>query len=319
MKRNIAKYISLAVAAMLTVATLGGCNGASNVSEESTTAQTESTTEQADKDAESGDTEDISDKLEVLKADIDYLVERSDMVYKQGNLSEDKYNAIQELTARFEDIGSEGTDENMLKYNELKKSVEELKYDVSAAEDPEETDTMTAIKGLQTSIGDAEEAITKAHTDGKLSDDRYNEYLEYKSEVDGYADGTRERVDNFNDRLSEIRSAVSDIATEAEAEDEIVNEIKADPVTIEDNMALEELISNYLELQDETQKRYNAGELTEEQFKKLMLSGVDVVKIKEALSTGNITQETKELTVKVKADLKAFAESVGSDKAQYFD
>lgn len=303
------KYLRLAAAAVVLSMTLAGCGG-DDSSSETTTGETTSQTEEY---------EDLTDKLNELSNEIIDLAAKAEPLHEQGKLDSDKYAAIQQLSTTLEDIGTEGNSENMLKYNELKKQVDELTYDVNAAENPQGLDEDTALTSLMECIEEAEPVLTSANEQGKLPDDRLAEFEAYKTEVQGYIDGTTERGDNLTDRLAEIRSDITTMASQAEADNELIDKLIASPVTVDDKAHLEELIDNYLMLQDEVQNKVNAGELEESKLTELMTTGVKVAELKEALQSGNITEETKESMTSVSAELKTFAEGIGSSLAESFN
>ncbi|GEM_PF-6546082 len=296
------RYIKIAVAALVLAMTFTGCKGGKDDQRQGTVQA-----------------EDISDKLTALGDEITELEKKAEEIYGQGKLSDDKYNAVMQLNARLAAIGSDGTNENMLKYNELKKLVDELKYDVSAAENPQETDNITALNSLMDCIDDVESALKTANEQGRLPDDRFALFNDYKAEVKGYIDGTNEWPDNLSDRLSEIRSDITTMASQAEADNTTIDKLLAEPVKVEDNTKLEELISNYIELQNEVQEKVNNGELPESKLTELMITGVKVAQVKEALQTGNITEQTKQIMQECSTELKVYAEGIGSSSAQYFE
>ncbi len=261
----------------------------------------------------------LKPKLDALGTEISYLEEKAETLYEEGKLDEEKYNTVMGLMSRFQEIGSEDTQENELKYNELKKLVDDLKYDLSAAEDPVATDEQTALTSLMDSINEVEPVLMTANEKGIFPDERLELFNEYRLEVQGYIDGTREKGDNLTLRLSEIRSDITTMASQAEASNETIDNLLAQPVTVEDNTKLEELISNYLELQEEVSQKVENNELDESKLTELITIGIDVANVKEALQTGNITEETKQTMEKCNTELKAFAEGIGSPTAENFN
>lgn len=262
--------------------------------------------------------EDITDKLKELEQPIADLEKRAEALYKEGKLDEDKYNSVMSLKTSLADIGSVGTKENMIKYNTLKTLIDDLTYGLNAAENPVETDNQMALDSLMECINDIEPTLNSAADRGVLPKDRLQTFNNYKAEVQGYIDGTRENGEDLTERLSAIRSDITTMASQAEASNDTIDKLNAQPVTVEDNMKLEELVSNYLELQDEVQKKVNSKELPENKLTELMVTGVKVAQVKEALRTGNVTEETRTIMTECNTELKAFAEGIGSDKAQYF-
>lgn len=257
-------------------------------------------------------------QLEKLKERIDTLTKKADELYGDGRLDEEKYQAVKRLSETLAGIGSEATKENRLKLNELTRQVDDLEYDLSAIDDPKQTDVDTALTSLMDCINEAESAITSAHTDGRLPDDRFAQFNEYKAEVQGYIDGTKEKDENISERLAEIRSDVTTMASQAEADNEIIDKLLAKPVTVQDSAQLEELVSSYIELQDEVKTRVENKELTEDKFNELLIMGVKVAQVKEALRSGNITDETRQTMQECNTELKAYAESIGSKTAENF-
>ncbi len=302
------KYLRMAAISVILAMMITGCGKDGDSSEGTTEVVTEN-----------NQYEDLTDKLNALSDEITDLVAKAEPLHEQGKLATDKYTAIQGLSATLEEIGTEGNSENTLKYNELKKQVEDLSYDVSAAENPQELNEDTALTSLMDCIEEAEPVFTAANEQGKLPDDRFAEFKAYKAEVQGYIDGTKEKGDNITQRLSDIRSDITTMASQAEADNELIDKLLASPVTVGDKAELEELIDNYLMLQDEVQTKISSGELEEKDLTDLMTIGVKVVELKEALQTGNITEETKDSMAAVSAELKTFAESVGSDLAERFN
>lgn len=298
MKRYIA--IVLAVLAVGMTMPMSGCKG-----------NNESKIE-AQQDPE------MAAQLEQLKERIDALTAKADELYGDGRLDEEKYQAVKRLSENLADIGSEATNENRLKLNELTKQVNDLEYDLSAIEDPQQTDVSTALTSLMDCITELEPTITSAHTDGKLPDDRFAQFNEYKAEVQGYIDGTKEKDENISERLAEIRSDVTTMASQAEADNEVIDKLLAKPVTVQDSTQLEELVSSYIELQDEVMKKVENKELTEAKLNELLTTGVKVAQVKEALRTGNITDETRQTMQECNTELKVFAESIGSKTAENF-
>ena len=152
------KYFRLAAAAVVLSIVLTGC-GNDGSSSETTTSETITQT---------GEYEDLTDKLNELSNEIIDLAAKAEPLHEQGKLDSDKYAAIQQLSTTLEDIGTEGNSENTLKYNELKKRVDELTYDVNAAENPQELDEDTALTSLMECIEEAEPVLTSANEQGKL-------------------------------------------------------------------------------------------------------------------------------------------------------
>lgn len=300
------KYIKTAALLLAAAMCFTACKGGSEGETSGTEAQTEETGE------------DITDKLKELEQLIADLEMRAEPLYKEGKLDEDKYNTIMSLKDSLKDIGNVGTRENMIKYNSLKTLIDDMTYSVNAAESPEETDNKMALESLMKCIEDIEPTLNSARDRGVFPDDRLNTFNDYKAEVQGYIDGTREKGESLTERLSAIRSDITTMATQAEASNETIDKLNAQPVTVEDNLKLEELVSNYLELQDEVQKKVNSNELPENKLTELMTTGIKVAQVKEALRTGNVTEETKTTLAECNTELKAFAEGIGSDKAQYF-
>lgn len=296
------RYIKIAATALVLAMAFTGCKGGSDNSRTGTIQNFE----------------DISDKLAALGDEITELEKKAEELHGQGLLSDDKYNAVMQLQSRLDAIGSDGTNENILLYNELNKLVEELKYDISAAENPQETDNNTALNSLMDCIDEVEPALTAANEQGKLPDERLAAFNDYKAEVQGYIDGTKERGGNLLERLNEIRSDITTMASQSEADNTTIDKLLAEPVTVEDNTKLEELISNYIELQNEVKEKVESGELSESRMAELMTTGVKVAQVKEALQTGNITEETRQTMQECNTELKAYAESIGSKSAQYF-
>ena len=302
------KYIRITAAALALMLAVSGCGDNKSNNEEKEPAVQEDSRQDM-----------LADRLDELGADITSLKQRAEECYDKGLIDEDKYNEIMQLDDMLADIGSDGTDENILKYNQLKNLIDELKYDLSAAEDPHKTDEDTALTSLMECIEQSEESIVGAHDRGVLPDDRFELFNQYKAEVKGYIDGTAERGDALLDRLAEIRSDITTMASQSEADNETIDKLLEEPVTVEDNTELEELVSNYLELQSEVQDKVDGGELPEDKLVELLNIGIDVVKVKEALQTGDITDETRQTMRDSSAKLKTYAEGIGSDKAQYFE
>ncbi len=263
--------------------------------------------------------EDISAQLTNLADDIAALEEKAEQLHSAGKLDDDKYNTVMGLKARLAEIGSEGTKENKLKYNELKKIADELKYSLSALDNPQAADEEAALNSLIVCIEEVEPVIKSANEKGSLPDDRLALFNEYKAEVQGYINGTREKGEGLTERLAEIRSDITTIASQAEADNETIDKLLAQPVTVEDNTKLEELISNYIDLQNEVSEKVANNELEESKLNELMTIGVKVAAVKEALHSGNVTDETRQTMTECNKELKEYAEGIGSDSAQYFE
>ena len=300
------KYIRVMIAALAVTMAASGCgkNGGSKQGGESTT--------------EVASYDDMTPKLDELKAEIDALKEQAEKLHSEGKLDDEKYNAVMGLDERFNAIGKKEDSENKLKYNELKQYVEELKYSLSAAEDPQKTDNMKAATSLMERINEVEPAIKGANESGKLSNERLAQFNSYKEEVQGYIDGTREQNESTLQRLADIRSDITTMASQAEVNNAEIDKLLAEPATVEDNTKLEELVSNYIDLQNEVTEKVNNKELTEDKLTELMTIGVKVAKVKEALSTGDITEETRNIMTECNKELKTYAEGIGSSSAEYF-
>lgn len=303
------RYMKTAVLLLAITLCFSGCKGGSG----SGGGENSSSETQAQ---ETG--EDITDKLKELEQPIADLEKRAEPLHKEGKLDEDKYNTVMSLKGYLAEIGNVGTRENMIKYNSLKTLIDEMTYALDAAEDPVKTDNTMALNSLMDCINEIEPTLNSARDRGVFPEDRLKTFNDYKAEVQGYIDGTREQGENLTERLDAIRSDITTMASQAEASNKTIDKLNARPVTVEDNTKLEELVSNYLELQNEVQGKVNSGELEESKLTELMTTGIKVAQVKEALRTGDVTDETRKTMTECNTELKAFAEGIGSDKAQDF-
>jgi hypothetical protein len=294
---------------ILAVATAAvGCSGNNGDNGTEATTETEISTTESDFDR-SEDIQELSDK-------ISDLVARAEPLQNQGKLDEDKYLAVVNLQVQcgaLRDI--KNSEEFELQYNSILTSLERLTYDVSAAEDPDKTDSETAIKSLMSCITELEPTLTEANSAGRFPSDRLEDFNAYKAEVQGYADGTSQPVDG---RLEEIRSDIGTMASQAEASNEVIDKINGSPVSVEDNNEVDEFVTNSSALLKEFDTKYTSGEVSEEVYLEFLQTAVNVAKVNEAIDTGTITDETRQLMKDTKAELKKYAQSIGSDLADKF-
>lgn len=300
------KYIKTALVLLAVTMCFTGCGGDKDKDKQPNNMQVEETGE------------DISEQLKELEVKIGELETRAEELHKDGKIDDELYNKVMSLRKNFEQIGNKGTQENMVRYNTLTNHVKDLTFSLDGAEDPVETDNKSALESLKKCLDDVEPTLISAKDRGVFPADRMEVFNGYKAEVQGYIDGTKPMDEKTTERLAAIRSDVTTMATQAEASNTTIDKLNAEPVTVEDNLKLEELVSSYLDLQDEVQAKVNSKELPEEKLTELMTTGVKVVQVKEALRTGEVTQETKATMEECKTKLKAFAEGIGSDLAQNF-
>jgi hypothetical protein len=220
---------------ILAIATaVAGCSGNNDNNGTEATTETEISTTESDFDR-SEDIQELSDK-------ISDLVARAEPLQNQGKIDEDKYLAVVNLQVQcgaLRDI--KDNEEFELQYNAILVSLERLTYDVSAAEDPDKTDSETAIKSLMSCITELEPTLTEANADGRFPADRLEDFNAYKNEVQGYADGTSQPADG---RLDEIRSDIGTMASQAEASNDVIDKINGSPVSVEDNNEVDEFVTN---------------------------------------------------------------------------
>jgi hypothetical protein len=300
--------INTAVIALI-FAMATGCSGNKNTSDgtEPTTA-TEITTSVAG--------EDRSAKIQELSDKISDLVAKAEPLNNQGKLDEEIYLKVVNMQVECGELKNiEDDSEFELKYNALVTSYERLSYDVSAVEDPDGTDEQTAIKSLMSCITELEPTLTEANSKGSFPDDRLADFNAYKTEVEGYSNGTAQPAAG---RLDEIRSDIGTMASQAEASNEVIDKINGSPVSVEDNNEVDEFVANSSALLKEVDEKYTKGEITEDSYMEFLQTAINVAKVNEAIDTGTITDETRQLMKDTKTELKKYAQSIGSELADKF-
>lgn len=174
-------------------------------------------------------------------------------------------------------------------------------------------------------------AVETALKNGTIDQARYDEfkgYVDRLAEIKNSGEAEKEELVSIKSELAAIASqaaASNDIIDSLVSPDDKLDSIGSNeekPVTEEVPTELKDAIlkfsSDYISLQNETSRRVDLGEVSQEDYTRLIEAGIAIAELKDMADSGKITADAQSSLEAVRAEVKSIAEKIGSELAGNF-